>query len=271
VPHYELPPPALSQPAPPPRYTENYDKGEPKRSAEDDKGKDRKSLWERITDDAVAFVTLCLTGVTAVLAASTVGLWIATGIAGKRQSGEMKASIAVSREAMVVAQRAYVSVRSIRLTAISVAEEIIALDAMVILENTGNTPTKNMIYHSSMKIFDGDIPGEFDFPDLDQRRPRRSFIGPKTWSGAFTFTIGREELIATQAGRRRIFVWGWADYDDTFAGTPRHRTEFCREIFAVPGVPLVGHAQQWAGASQYGRHNAADDECDRRPKPYVTT
>src|ERR1700738_2911812 len=165
------------------------------------------------------------------------------------------------------AARAYVSVRLIRLIAISSVDKITALDATVILENTGNTPTKNMIYHTSMKISDGDIPGDFDFPDLGPRQPRRSFIAPKTWVGTFDFPIGREELIASQAGHRRIFVWGWADYDDTFAGTPRHRTEFCSEIFALSGVALVGHSEQWARASQYGRHNAADAECQQRPKP----
>jgi hypothetical protein len=174
-----------------------------------------------------------------------------------------------TRQAMIAAERSYVSVRLIRLTAISSsADKITALHAMVILENTGNTPTKKMIYHNSMQIFDGDVPQDFDFPDLDQRRPRQSFIAPKTWVGAFNFAISREELIATQAGQRRIFVWGWADYDDTFAGTARHRTEFCHEIFALAGVPLAGHAEHWARASQYWRHNAADDECQRSPKPY---
>jgi hypothetical protein len=100
VPHYELSPPALSQPASPPRYTEQYNKRDTPGNAEDDKGEDRKSLWERITGDAVAFVTLCLTGVTGVLALSTVGLWIVTGIAGKRQSRDMRDSIKVAEDAV---------------------------------------------------------------------------------------------------------------------------------------------------------------------------
>ncbi len=60
VPHYELPLPALSQPAAPPRYTENYNKGESKRRTEGNKNDQPKSRWERIKDDPVAFVTLCL-------------------------------------------------------------------------------------------------------------------------------------------------------------------------------------------------------------------
>ena len=100
VPHYELPSLALSQPAAPPRYTEHYNQGDAPRNAEDDKGEDRKSLWERITGDAVAFVTLCLTGVTGVLALSTVGLWIVTGVAGKRQARDMKQSLAIAKDAV---------------------------------------------------------------------------------------------------------------------------------------------------------------------------
>jgi hypothetical protein len=190
-------------------------------------------------------------------------------VAEERQAADMKASIAVAREAMVAAERAYISVKTVSLIAVSnTAGNIIELNAIITFENTGNTPTKNMIYHSSMKIFDADIPEGFDFPDLDRRQPRRSFIAPKTWVGAFNFAISRAELDAAQAGRRRIFVWGWADYNDTFAGTPRRRTEFCSEIVIARGVPLTGNPRQWVGANQYGRHNAADDECDRRPRPY---
>src|SRR5438105_13374494 len=69
VPHYDLMPPVLSQPTAPPRYTENYDEGNPKRSTEDNKNDQPKSRWERITNDPVAFVTLCLAIIAGVQAA----------------------------------------------------------------------------------------------------------------------------------------------------------------------------------------------------------
>ena len=168
---------------------------------------------------------------------------------------------------MITEERAYISVRSLAITRVPIYGEIAGIVGTITLQNTGNTPTKNMTFHSSMNIFNGDIPAYFDFGDLDQRRPRQSFIAPKAWAGTFAFIISREELISTQTGRR-IFIWGWADYDDTFSGTPRHRTEFCYEV-VVERHQSADATEQWGfGNSQYGRHNAADDECYRRPAPY---
>ena len=107
VPHYGIEPLPLPQPAAPPRYTEHYDQSETARNTENNKSDNRKSLWERITDDAVAFVTLCLVAVTGVLAFSTVGLWIVTAHASKRQSKDMKASIDKLGEAAEISQKQF--------------------------------------------------------------------------------------------------------------------------------------------------------------------
>jgi hypothetical protein len=124
-----------------------------------------------------------------------------------------------------------------------------------------------MMSHSSIRIFNGDIPASFDFPDLDERAELWISLAPNSWLGGFVFNISREELISCIGGRRRIFIWGWADYNDVFPSTPRHRTEFCYEI-TVGQDPSTGPIEQSISASQYGRHNAADEECQRRPKTY---
>jgi hypothetical protein len=173
-----------------------------------------------------------------------------------------------TKQTMITAERAYISVRSLGVTPPPMDGATEGLVATILLQNTGNTPTKHMIFHSSMNIFSGDIPADFDFSDLDQRQPHQLFIGPKAWGGTFGFTINREGLVSTQAGCR-IFIWGWADYNDTFPGTPRHRTEFCYEVL-VERRQSAGSADRWDfGNSQYRRHNAADDECYRRPAPYT--
>jgi hypothetical protein len=59
-----------------------------------------KSLWEKTTTDPVAFFTF-------VLAVSTISLWVATLLGGRRQSRDMQASIAVSTAAVNVAQKSY--------------------------------------------------------------------------------------------------------------------------------------------------------------------
>jgi hypothetical protein len=176
----------------------------------------------------------------------------------------------VTEAAMVAAERAYVSIRSVFFVRDPIEGELQGITAGFRLQNTGNTPTKQMTSHSSMRIFTSDIPENFEFPDLDERREARYFIAPKQWIGGFIFRITREELISCIGGRRRILIWGWADYNDTFPETPRRRTEFCHEII-VGTDPTVGPIERSISASQYRRHNAADDECQHRPKPYSAT
>jgi len=102
VPHYEFPG------VPSPQPTTLPDQGSAPRNTEDNKSENRKSLWERVRDDAVAFATLCLVGVTGVLALSTIGLWIVTGSAGKRQSREMQKSIGVAERSLTELEAPFV-------------------------------------------------------------------------------------------------------------------------------------------------------------------
>lgn len=70
---------------------------------------------------------------------------------------------------------------------------------------------------------------------------------------------------AVQAGTHRLYMWGWADYNDIFEGTERHRTEFSAEILitgslsdTVPGLAFV----------TLTKYNGSDRETMKKPKPY---
>ncbi len=76
-----------------------------------------ETFWQKTTSDPVAFFTFCLMAFTAVLAASTIGLWLVTKAASVKQSSDMSASIAVARtsadvakQALEVVERAYLTV-----------------------------------------------------------------------------------------------------------------------------------------------------------------
>jgi hypothetical protein len=99
----------LSQPTVPPRYAKHYDEGYASRNAEDGKGESSESLWQLITDDAVAFVTLCLTAVTGMLAVSTLGLWIVTGRGIVRQSRDMEIQAGLTREAIELSRGQFIA------------------------------------------------------------------------------------------------------------------------------------------------------------------
>jgi hypothetical protein len=65
-----------------------------------------------------------------------------------------------------------------------------------------------------------------------------------------------------------LYVWGWAEYDDVFDGTERHRTEFCYSI---------GFSDRHAAdivSSDFIRYrhykgNGVDQECRHPAAPYT--
>jgi hypothetical protein len=72
---------------------------------------------------------------------------------------------------------------------------------------------------------------------------------------------------AIRDGSQSLYLWGWAEYDDVFPGTPRRRTEFCYRIF-VMGDPTDATVGNEPGPQKvsfrwhlHNSHNGADGEC----------
>src|SRR5690242_16803824 len=100
----------LSQPAAPPGYNKEDTQPRHETDTRDPKGEGGKSFWERTTDDPVAFFTLWLAIFTAVLSASTIGLWVVSLRAGRQQSADMANVLAVAQaQAKAAADQARVA------------------------------------------------------------------------------------------------------------------------------------------------------------------
>jgi hypothetical protein len=50
--------------------------------------------------------------------------------------------------------------------------------------------------------------------------------------------ITPQDILELEAGRRYIYLWGWAKYFDVFPNTPEHLTHFCWAI-TIGGDPLT--------------------------------
>jgi len=85
-------------------------------------------------------------------------------------------------------------------------------------------------------------------------------LGPKG-----TTLLDAVEIPISSIAAQRVFIWGWADYDDIFDATPRHRTEFCCRVVVIPQNP----AQMMVRFETYRMHNGYDDDCFREPSPYA--
>jgi hypothetical protein len=233
-------------------------------------------FWEKAGEDPVAYFTLWLVGFTGVLAASTIGLWIATWRASTGQARDMKASIAaaenateISRQAMIAGERAF----------------IFATGALPFWEpdaatgnynwrfcpqwtNTGDTPTKNMTMNCECLLRDTPLPAGFDFEGATTATGT-ALIAPKFSSGGGlaprNAAITPQDILDTQAGTKYLYLFGWAKYHDVFPDTPQHITRFCF-LLTPTGNPITFDPHVDAQTLKFPNilhteGNCADDEC----------
>jgi len=178
---------------------------------------------------------------------------------------------ALTRETMTKTQRAFVLVKALEVELITfpyqsptagIIDRIAGWRIGVEWENSGDTPTRDLITHVSLKFFDDGIPNNYDFPDLPERNVSNALIGPRGTIHSASFLISVQEAQDVKNGPKRLYMWGWGEYDDVFPNTKRHRTEFCYEVLFIDPFPQrasFGHLMHRA-------HNGADDECLKQPQ-----
>jgi hypothetical protein len=215
------------------------------------------------SDNVLARYTLWLTIATSVIAVAG----IFTLVAAFLQWSSLKSTDETTREALTAAQRAFVFVKDISYGKLPnyLATTPTGIRLIVAWENSGTTPTKSLITHVSWEVFTPDIPANFDFPDRGGGPDNRALIGPKASMNMAPVDIPIDVFQAIQAGTHRLYIWGWADYDDIFKDTERHRTEFSSQILvtgslsdAIPGLTFVMHT----------KYNGSDGETVKKPKPH---
>lgn len=229
---------------------------------------------ETNSDFLTAAATVAIAAFTLTLWRATVKLWTIS----QQQSKHMETSIAIAIEAADAANR---SAQIAEDALISGQRAFVFVDTIVypnpldhnfinnfwrinvIWKNSGLTPTRNLMSNINWGSFINKIPNDFDFPDAVDREPLCTCIGPK----AIIHSDYVDIPVTFFNGQNHVYVWGWVDYNDVFDETPRHRTEFCYEIimnWAKRFDPQVGMRLR-----PHHKHNGADNECHRKPAPYV--
>jgi hypothetical protein len=198
-----------------------------------------------------AFATIAIAWFTWTLRNSTERLWLASERHSERELRAFVFAKAVGVTPNTLT-KAYTQVQG-------TYEVPVSWVVCVIWENSGGTRTKNMFSHVSHDFFDGEMPDDFTFPDLGDQIRVPTMIGPRSviMSGAFEFKVNDQRVADVSAGKKHLYIWGWAEYDDIFDGTPRHRSEFCYELFFVGAFPVKAQF----GHRMHRLHNAADDDC----------
>jgi hypothetical protein len=196
----------------------------------------RYTKWLMIFTGALAVATI-------ILAASTIGLWLYAGeqasdtkrliAATRATAGAAKQSADTSERALISTQRAFVFIQSFHVYV--VGSEIRVMPRW---ENSGVTPANPFRNYVNWKTFRETPPTDFEFPDLDTNgnpivgkgHGETFFIGPKATMFGNTLIVPIPTMEEARAGRLRLFMWGWAEYDDMFSHDRTHRSEFCREM-----------------------------------------
>jgi hypothetical protein len=177
-------------------------------------------------------------------------------------AGAAKQSADTSERALISTQRAFVFLQTFNVYV--VGNEI---RVMPLWENSGVTPANPFRNYVNWKPFKGPPPTDFAFPDLDpdgNPLPGRGqgdtfFIGPKATMFADIVRIPIDIMEEMRAGHLRMFIWGWAEYNDIFSGEKIHTSKFCREMVITDttreGEKLTSVA---AGFRVYGKYNSSD-------------
>jgi len=185
------------------------------------------------------------------------------------QLREMIHSNEINRESLQTVQRAYMVVES-EPRALTPERDIktgvvTAWHFQTMMENVGNTATQGLNYHTNLAVWSGPLPSDFTYPDLDANgKPCRihapqaecavvyAVAGPKVVLWSHDISLPKEMTDKIKDGAH-IYAYGWVDYRDVFAWTPRHRTEYCYEVTSVgPVGPSFGNCPA---------HNCTDNDC----------
>jgi len=171
-------------------------------------------------DWAVAFFSFCLVLVTGYLVHYTKKLW--------RSTTELVGDAKTTAERQL---RAYVGIsetkQGMRVESDDDKREMVAWFINVHWRNNGQTPARNMVGWISCGFFEPDIPKDYDFPKPKSAQNSISAIGRDSVVKSGDINISKEYIAKLISGTGKLYVWGRADYDDVFKGTPRRHTTFC--------------------------------------------
>lgn len=172
-------------------------------------------------DRLIAWSTVALASVTTLLALFTARLWLST-----------KALVEDAKDTAERELRAYVTMvdmgQGVKIDATN--NEMVAWFANPHWRNNGQTPARHVTAWIMGGLFEPDIPRDFDFPKSKIAKNTISVIGPNSEIRSGDVDIPKDHIAKILSGTGKFYVWGRAEYDDVFEGTPRRHVEFCYQV-----------------------------------------
>lgn len=168
--------------------------------------------------------------------------------------------VRLSRQALVQTDRAFVYVSEGILGAVVnvKSDRVESWSTGVRWKNSGNTPTKYLRLFIRLSVQAQPLADDFDFP-VAEVPDVHVMIAPDGTIDSAVLPLTLEQMDGVLAGTQYLYVWGWAEYDDVFVGTPRHRTEFCYRW--TVGGNVRDPKKVATRYNIHAQHNGADEEC----------
>jgi hypothetical protein len=138
-------------------------------------------------------------------------------------------------------------------------------------ENSGSTAAVHVWVQVNIEIRDDDLPENFGFPNRwepgESKKRHPMFIPPRGSTMGSPRTIPSGIVALVFSGAKKVFIYGWCDYNDVFLSSKRRRTEFCMEMKVTALDIYTGKGTIRFG--NYGKYNGIDTSCYCKPMPYV--
>lgn len=181
-----------------------------------------------------------------------------TGIATRAASRQAS----LSRHALVDTERAFVFPKITQWKAVKdlKTEKVTMWKIALEWQNLGNTPTRHLRLNINSALRPDALPENFEFPDGEVANEHPLVIAPGLTIESREIAFTLDEMESIQSGTKNLYVWGWAEYDDVFERTPRHRTEFCH-LWSIGGN-IRDLSRFSSRYSIHARYNGADEECE---------
>ncbi len=175
-----------------------------------------------------------------------------------RQVIWMQKSADVAEKDLIFSHRAFVFLKKFDIQTLHYPKKITIIPTW---QNSGNTQTKKMFTRINWKYFSPDIPDNYDFADLGVDENIPTLIAPKSTIDAHELIIEEEYINAVINKDGQIYIYGWAEYNDIFENTQRHRTEFCYRVVIIQfdEKPVRIYFEI------YAKYNGTDNECLKEP------
>lgn len=140
----------------------------------------------------------------------------------------------INREAMRCVQRAYVTFPIVDIDSERITDctsgEITGWRYYIPVENTGNTPARELKIHVNWHVRPDEVPKNFDYPDYGPDEQIRFPLAAKEKIFSAPMEIGRDVIEKLAAGEVNFYFYGWATYREVFENTETHRTAFCHKV-----------------------------------------